>query len=157
MDSKWQLLSGCSNDPNVAKGLSRSLARPFSAAIHIRCSRRHVRPLFSISTRARKKFRGGRRNSKLQVAAATCAQAFLRRMQRVMGKISSAGRAYLSSKRFNLNRVLFTYKITVRMHNICRLAEFLSRLYEAKRSFMPSNAVKPGSGFCKKLCELLAL
>ena len=25
MDSKWQLLSGCSNDPNVAKGLSRSL------------------------------------------------------------------------------------------------------------------------------------
>ena len=71
--------------------------------------------------------------------------------------ITSAGRAYLSSKRFNLNGVLFTYKITVRMHNICRLAEFLSRLYEAKRSFMPSNAVKPGSGFCKKLCELLAL
>ena len=59
--------------------------------------------------------------------------------------VIAAEHAYLSNKRFNLNKVLFTHKIAVELHNICRL--FRGGFFYVQRSFMPSTAVKPGSGF----------
>ena len=130
MDSKWQLLSGCSNDPNVAKGLSRSLGLfppPFTSDAVVGMS---APSLFHLhASKAEEKV--SRRQAKFKVAS--CNRHVRAGILTAHAKgdgisSSSAGRAYLSSKRFNLNRVLFTYQITARMHNICRLAEFLSRL-----------------------------